>query len=206
MFLTLEGPEGAGKSTQAEMLVKYLISTGRPAVLVREPGHTALGEALRDILLNRAAIPVDARAEVLLFAAARAELVQEVIRPELARGEIVVCDRYSDSTLAYQSFGRGLDLDEVGEVVRFATGGLGPDLTFLLDLPPEEGLRRGGKHPSDRFERETIDFHRRVREGYLTLARLSPRRWCIIDARLGRQEIAATIRGAVESLLKAQVS
>ena len=206
MFITFEGPEGSGKSSQAQLLFHHLEQAGRRVLLTREPGGTALGDRLRGLLMAAADVAIVPQAEVLLFAAARAQLVAEVIRPGLATGGIVICDRYSDSTLAYQAFGRGLELDAVRRVVDFATAGLVPDLTVLLDLPPEEGLRRKGAEPSDRFEREDLAFHRRVREGYLALARRSPARWLVLDARGSRDELAAAIRARVEAQLASRPS
>ncbi len=201
MFITFEGPEGSGKSTQAQALCAYMDARGRQAVLTREPGGTALGDRLRELLMNTTDVAINPRAEALLFAAARAQLVQEVIRPALAAGRVVICDRFADSTIAYQSFGRGLPLAEVRQVVEFASGGLKPDLTVLLDLPPEEGRRRKGTDLGDRFEDEELDFHRRVRQGYLALAAAEPGRWFVVDGRLGRDEVAALIRARVDSRL-----
>lgn len=170
LFLVLEGPEGSGKSTQARLLGEWLTDAGIAHVVTREPGGTAVGEATRRILLESEMVP--ARAELLLMLAARAVFVEQVVRPALERGEVVVADRYALSTLAYQAYGRGLPLDEVRAMNRFATGGLEPDLTLVLDVPTEIGERRrerAGRRP-DRIERAGAEFHRRVREAYRLLS------------------------------------
>lgn len=202
MFITLEGPEGSGKSTHARLLVRHLEEMGCRTVLTREPGGTALGNRLRELLMRSAEVNLSPRTETLLFCAARAELVEEVVRPRLAEGYWVVCDRYADSTLAYQAYGRGLDSAEVQAVIRFATSGLVPDLTVLLNLPPEEGLRRKGRQGDDRFEREALSFHQRVQAGYLALARAQPERWLVVDARLPAAEVAGVIGAHVDRFLK----
>jgi dTMP kinase len=186
-LITLEGPDGAGKSSQAIRLAEALRERGHPVTLVREPGGTALGEAIRGLLLSES-VDHEPVADALLFNAARAQLVTDVIGPALARGQIVVCDRYTDSTLAYQGYGAGLDSRWLEQLNDWATGGLRPDLTLLLDLPAEEGLRRRASGPEaerTRFEspkRHDPEFHRRVREGYLELASREPDRWRIVDA------------------------
>lgn len=191
LFVTFEGGEGSGKSTQTQLLKERLEKEGCTVVALREPGGTPLGEAVRRLLLHREA-ELTAEAELLLFLAARAELVR-VIRPALDRGEIVVCDRFSDSTLAYQGYGRGLDVDEVRRLNAWATGGLVPDLTVLLDLPVDVGRKR--KHAEDdAFQRERDPFHERVRQGYLTLAKSEPERWLVLDASLGVDTLAERIR------------
>lgn len=201
MFVSFEGPEGSGKSTQAILLAEHLQARGYRTVLTREPGGTALGDRLRELLMRSTEVRLTPRAETLLFCAARAELVEEVVRPRLAEGYWVICDRYSDSTLAYQAYGRGLDPAAVQEVISFATGGLLPDLTVLLDLPPEEGLHRKGLEGDDRFEREALAFHCRVRTAYLDLARCQPQRWLVVDARLPVAEAAGEISARVDRLL-----
>jgi len=197
LFITFEGPEGCGKTTQAQVLFHRLQAKGYPVVLLREPGGTALGERIREILLHAADVPLAPRAEALLFAASRAQFVVEAIRPHLAADRVVICDRYADSTLAYQGYGRGLDLAALQVVLDFATGGLVPDLTFLLDLPTEEGLRRkrqgallAGLPDWDRFEQEELAFHHQVREGYRQMAAAGGR-WVILDA---TQSLAAVER------------
>ncbi len=205
MFITFEGPEGSGKSTQAQLLHRHLCARGISSVLVREPGGTSLGDKLRNIVMFDADTSISPRAELLLFTAARAQLVDEVIRPHLDRGEAVICDRYADSTLAYQGYGRGLSLPEINAVNRFATGGLVPDLTFLLDVPPEVGLARNQHEQPvpDRFEMEEMDFHRRVREGYLEIARAEPGRWVIVNATLPIEQVWEVVRDAVDRRLSA---
>lgn len=184
VFITLEGIDFSGKSTQAERLVSRLEQEGYKPLFFREPGGTALSERVREILLNRGEIEIGARAELLLFLAARTQIVDEVILPALQSGRIVVCDRFSDSTFAYQGYARGLPLDTITELNAFTTSGLEPDLTLLYDLPVEIAQKRGNKVLSqhDRLENEDIDFHHRVREGYLELARNHPGRIVVVDA------------------------
>jgi dTMP kinase len=186
LFITLEGPEGAGKTVLARRLTEALTARGLTVRLTREPGGTTLGERLRAVLLERprdGAAPLAARADALLFNAARAQLVAEVIRPSLAAGEIVVCARFADSTLAYQGYGAGLPVDELRAVAAVATGGLEPDLTILLDVDPETGIRRKSPDARNRFESGfDLAFHRRVREGFLELARAEPDRWRVVDS------------------------
>ena len=180
-FVTIEGGEGAGKSTLLAALAERARAAGLDVVTCREPGGTALGERLRDALLGSGGPAPDAVAELLVFAAARAQLVAEVIRPTLEAGSLVLCDRYADSTVAYQHHGRGLPRDTVDAVNAAATGGLTPDLTLLLDLPPAEGLHRAGR-AGDYMEREDLAFHERVRAGFQTLAVAEPERWRVLDA------------------------
>ena len=198
-FITIEGPEGAGKTTQAERLRDRIAATGREVVLTREPGGTPLGEAIRAILLH----PIrgrnhDPRADALLFNAARAQLVSTVVRPALERGATVISTRFADSTLAYQGHGAGLPVDELRAVERAATGGLRPDRTILLDLPAETGLARKGGDELTRFETAfDLDFHRRVRDGFLALAAAEPDRFVVIDASRSADEVAADIAARV---------
>lgn len=182
MFVTLEGPEGSGKTVVARRLAAELNARGHRVVLTREPGGTRLGERVRDILLGRADLGIDARADALLFNAARAQLVAEVIRPALAAGAIVLCARFADSTLAYQGYGAGLPIDELRDLARVATGGLEPDLTVLLDVDPEIGIRRKAPGARNRFESIDLEFHRRVRAGFLALAAEEPGRWRLVDS------------------------
>lgn len=203
MFITFEGPDGSGKTTQARWLAEYLRAQGYPVVLTREPGGTEIGDRIREILHNPRFTNMDRRTEVLLYCASRAQHVAERVRPALEAGFVVISDRYADSTLAYQGYGRGLDLGLLRTIIAFATDGLSPDLTFCLDLMPEEGLRRrqlGGGW--NRLDAETLDFHRRVRAGYLELASLEPQRWSIIDASRPAQEVQAAIRVRAEARLK----
>jgi len=201
LLITFEGGEGSGKSTQAARLRDRLAAEGRKAILLREPGGTPLGEQLRQAILHRTS-DMTPEAELLLFLAARAELVRSVILPALDDGAIVLCDRFSDSTLAYQGFGRGLDLETVRRLDAFATSGLFPDLTVLLDLPAEVGSKRKSAE-TDAFQREDGGFHQRVRQGYLTLAAASPSRWLVLDATLTPDEIEALIRKRVLPRLEA---
>jgi dTMP kinase len=195
LFITVEGVEGAGKSSQVARLAEELRKAGRTVTVTREPGGTPLGDRIRDILLERGPAAPGSRAEALLFAAARAQLVEDVIRPALARGEIVVCDRYAHSSLAYQGAARALGLTEVERLNRWATAGLWPDLVILLDLDPEEGLARiAGR---DRIESEQLAFHQAVRQAFLDLARGDPERFAVIDAARPFDEVAAAVRAAV---------
>ncbi len=198
LFVTFEGPEGGGKSTQIRLLADWLRAAGRMVMTTREPGGTRIGDAIRGVLLDPGHVEMRPEAEILLFSAARAQLVGEVIRPHLARGGVVLCDRFADSTLAYQGYGRELDLDALRQITGFATGWLTPDLTFCLDLPVVDGLRRkqgGDLAEWNRMEREELAFHERVRAGYLALAAAEPERWCVVDARQGVEAVQAAIRG-----------
>ena len=181
LFVTIEGGEGAGKSTLIEALAERARSSGGEVVTCREPGGTALGERVRAWLLQPDATHAP-RAELLAFGAARAELVSEVIAPALEGGALVLCDRFADSTVAYQHFGRGLARPAVDAVNALATHGVWPDLTVLLDLPPSEGLRRAAADDGDYIEREPVAFHERVRAGFLELAAADPGRWLVLDA------------------------
>jgi len=185
-LITLEGPEGAGKTVLARKLADALGARGHTVRLTREPGGTRLGERLRAILLERAgdaALSIDPRADALLFNAARAQLVAEVIAPALDAGEVVLCARFADSTLAYQGYGAGLPIEELRAIARVATGGLVPDRTILLDVAPDVGMRRKSPDAHNRFESGfDLDFHRRVRAGFLELAAEEPDRWRIVDS------------------------
>ena len=203
-FITLEGPEGAGKTLQAQRLVGALEGLGHRARLTREPGGTELGEQIRSIVLagSDGAGGIDARADALLFNAARAQLVSEVIKPALAAGEVVVCARFADSTLAYQGYGAGLPIDELRAVAVVATGGLAPDLTILLDVSPEVGLARKADDTRNRFEAAfDLDFHRRVRDGFLELALGEPGRWRVIDAERDADAVFADVLGTAREIL-----
>jgi dTMP kinase len=191
LLITFEGGEASGKTTQSELLAIHLEAGGWKVLRLREPGGTRLGEEVRRLLLERDE-DLTPEAELLLFLAARAELVRRVVHPALAEGAVVICDRFSDSTYAYQGYGRGLDLDTVRRLDRWATGGLVPDLTVLLDLPVELSRRRLGAD-NDAFEREDDAFHERVREGYFALASQEPTRWLVLDASLDAQTIANLI-------------
>jgi len=201
LFITFEGGEGCGKSTQTRLLYRRLHKLAVPVLLTHEPGVTDLGKKITQLLKWSKNIAISPLSELLLFNASRTQLVAEVIRPALDKGIIVICDRYTDSTVAYQSYGRGLDLRMVESVDKISTQGLVPDLTVLLDIPVERGLeRKKGKKP-DRFELENLDFHRRVREGYLKLAKARPERWMIIDGIQSKEEIAAIIWQKVSQFL-----
>ena len=203
-FITIEGPDGSGKTTQVERLAERLRAAGYEVLITREPGGTRLGEQLREILLARhgGVEPTDALTDAFLFEAARRQLVRQVIRPALADGLIVVCGRYSDSTFAYQGFGAGVPLETLRELDAAATDGLRPDLTILLDLPVEDGLARKGPDDTTRFEAELdLAFHRRVRAGFLELAGEEPDRFLIVDATQSADAVAAEVMTAVEALL-----
>jgi len=202
LFITFEGGEGSGKSFQAESLCRKLNRLNIPVVLTHEPGGTPLGEWTRNLLKWTDAY-VSPEAELFMFSASRAELLNEVIQPNLKGGKIVICDRYVDSTIAYQGYGRGLNLEMVKVINNASTQGLRPNITLLLDIPPEEGLTRIKGRVKDRFEREEVIFHRCVRSGYLTLAKEEPERWLVIDARQSRKRIATIIWQRVSQLLNA---
>jgi dTMP kinase len=207
LFVTFEGPDGCGKTTQIAQLAEGLRGAGRDVIATREPGGTPIGDQVRDILHAPGNRSMRATTELLLYCASRAQLVGDVIRPHLARGGIVLSDRYADSSLAYQGYGRGIELGTLRAILDFATGGLRPDLTLLLDLSVEEGLRRrrGSGGEWNRLDQETIEFHRRVREGYLSLARAEPDRWVTVDAARAVDEVQKEIRAEVEKRLGAHV-
>jgi dTMP kinase len=200
-FITFEGPEGGGKSTQIHRLAAALAEQGYSVWTTREPGGTRVGEMIRPILLGRQQAPLAPWSEALLFTAARAQLVEEVIRPRLQRGEIVLCDRYSDSTLAYQGYGRGLELETLRRLQRDATAGLDPDLTMLLNLPVEAGLARIPGPAQDRLDREAASFHQRVHAGYQEMASRDPQRWRVVDASADPDRVAQQILGLVTAAL-----
>ncbi len=195
--MTLEGIEGSGKSSQAHLLAETLEEHGLAVELVREPGSTPVGDRIREILLSREHESMTGETEALLYAAARAQMVAERVGPALAKGKTVVCDRYVDSSLAYQAFGRGLPRRIIAETNNWATGGLAPDLTILLDLPVEEGLSRATRTGCDRIEAEAAEFHERVRQGYLVLAAEQPQRIVVLDALLPEETLGDEIAGLV---------
>jgi dTMP kinase len=201
-LVAFEGGEGAGKSTQLRLLADELVGRGRDVVITYEPGDTPVGARLRELLLDPAT-SVTPQTEALLYAADRAEHVAHVIAPALARGAVVLTDRYIDSSIAYQGYGRGLDVGEVTRASLWATGGLRPDLTVLLDLPAEEGLRRarGRNSVADRLESEGLDFHARVRAGFLALADADPLRYAVIAADGTPEEVAREVWLAVARVL-----
>jgi dTMP kinase len=199
-FITFEGGEGCGKSTQSRLLVKKLEQQNIPVVLTHEPGGTALGNELRKTLKRKRDSSISPHAELFLLAASRAQLVAEVIRPALTEGKVVLCDRFTHSTMVYQGYGRGLDFTAINMVNNMATGNLNPDLIILLDIPPEQGLARK-RSLQDRFELEDLSFHQRVREGYLKMAAAESDRWLVIDASLPKGKIAEIIWDRVSQLL-----
>jgi dTMP kinase len=204
VFITLEGPEGSGKTTQIPLLVDWLREQGYAVELTREPGGTDIGTQIRDVLHDPVNTAMDATAEILLYSADRAQHVAQCIRPALAAGKIVVSDRYYDSTLAYQGYGRGLDLEMLRAITAFATAGLKPDLTLYLDIAPEEGLQRrqAGGEEWNRLDAETLDFHRRVRAGYMALIAQESERWVVIDAARSVEEVQGAIRAEVGARLE----
>lgn len=205
LFITLEGPDGSGKTTQFGLLAEHLRARGLNLLAAREPGGTAIGEQVRRLLHDRANTLMQPRTELLLYSAARAQLVEEKIRPHLAAGGVALCDRYADSTLAYQGYGHGLDLGALRQITTFATGGLQPDLTLLFDLDAEIGLQRRlqGGVEWNRLDDYALAFHQRVRAGFLELARAEPARWVRLDAAQSVETLQAEVRGVVESKLAA---
>jgi dTMP kinase len=205
-FVTFEGPDGSGKSTQSQRLAARLAGEGFDVVATREPGGTPLGEEVRQILLHSSELDPAATTDALLFNAARAQLVARVIRPALARGAVVVCDRYADSTLAYQGYGAGQSLEELRAIGSFATGGLVPDMTVLFDIPVDEGLRRKSDE-ANRFEKAvTVEFHQRVRDGFLAMAAGSPQRFSIVDATRPPDNLAEDVFELVFARLDRSIS
>jgi dTMP kinase len=207
LFVTFEGGEGSGKTTQLKALLAHLRAAGRDAIETRDPGGTPIGKQIRELLLDRENTRMTAMAELFLYEASRAQLVDEVIRPALREGRVILCDRFTDSTLAYQGHGRGLDRDLILRLNDWATGGLRAHLTLFLDLSPEVGLARARErlaHPKtrrDRIEEEVLGFHQRVREGYQAIAAAEPERVIVLDASRGILELGAEIRWRVEALL-----
>ena len=199
MFITLEGPDGSGKTSQIKPLAEFLREQGYSVITTCEPGGTFISDQVRDVLKNLKNKSMHPRTEILLFCAARAQLVEEVIRPHLAQGEIVISDRYADSTLAYQGYGHGYDLDFLKNLLDFATGGLWPDLTLYLDIDVEKGLnrRRVGGGEWNRLDDYALSFHRRVRCGYLEMAQNNPARWQILDACQSPHEVQDALRKAI---------
>jgi len=201
-FITFEGVEGAGKSTQLDHLEKYLNAKGYDVLVTREPGGTQLGEAIRSLLLDPGNAEMSATAELFLYQAARAQHVAELIRPALEAGTVVLCDRFSDSTTAYQGAGRGVPLADVARLHAMTTGGTSPALTVVIDVPAEVGLARASQagHP-DRIERESVAFHERVRAGFLQLAELEPERVKVVNGNRPVDAVAAEVVALVDGLL-----
>lgn len=193
LFITFEGGEGCGKSTQSRILYQRFKKLKIRALLVHEPGITALGKKVTQLLKWSKDIKISPLAELLLFNVSRTQLVTEVIKPNLAKGIVVICDRYADSTTAYQGYGRGLDLNTVKAANALGTQSVIPNLTILLDIPAEVGFSRNKEKKPDRFETENLSFHRRVREGYLKLAKAEPKRWLVVDATKSKEEITKII-------------
>lgn len=201
MFITFEGPEGSGKTTQIALLIEYLRENGHQVLVTREPGGTAIGEQIRDLLHNVKNSGMSSVSEILLYSASRAQLVTELIRPHLDKGTIIICDRFVDSTLAYQGYGRGLSLDDLRTITRMATEGLKPDLTLLIDIGVERGLsrRQSGNVEMNRMDLQSVAFYERVRVGYQALVSAEPDRWVVIDGDRSIADIQTDIRAAIES-------
>ena len=203
MFITLEGPEGSGKTSHIPYLVEYLREKGHIVFPTREPGGTSIGEQIREVIHDLKNVEMHPRAETLLYQAARAQIVEQVIKPRLTDGEVVISDRYYDSTIAYQGYGHQQDLDQVRALVKYATGGLVPDLTVLLDVDVEEGLRRKKKDNEwNRLDAYTVEFHQRVRVGYLEMVKTEPKRWKVVDAGQKWDEVQKGLRKVIEEKLK----
>jgi len=201
-FISIEGIEGCGKSTQSALLKEWLEERGVGVLLAREPGGTEISEKIRDILLDPVNTDMDHRTELLLYLASRSQIVQELLSPALKEGKVVIVDRYSDSTLAYQGYGRGLQLEEILAINSFASRDLSPDLTILLDLDPERGFGRKGEgtgtgKKGDRLEMETLVFHRKIRQGFLEIARNEPQRVVVVDSDRVIREVRDDIRKIV---------
>lgn len=204
MFITLEGPEGSGKTSQLPALAAFLRDNGYDVVVTREPGGTPVGDQIREILMNLNNVSIVPRTEILLFLAARAQHVEELIKPALDAGKIVLCDRFGDSTLAYQGFGHKTDLETLQFLLNFATGGLKPDLSLLVDVPVEEGMARKRDNSSEwnRLDAYALAFHERVRQGYFALAEADPGRWVIIDATEDKKSVQDALRKSILERLK----
>lgn len=204
LFITFEGGEGSGKSIQAKLLYQRLHKLAVPVLLTHEPGVTSLGKRIERLLKWIQNVDISPIAELLMFNVSRSQLVKEIITDALQSGRTVICDRFYDSTTAYQGYGRGIDIQTVKTVNSVATGGLTPDLTVFLDMPPEEGFKRKVNDRPDRFETESMDFHKRVREGYMEMARAEPKRWLIVDGNQSREVIAGIIWKHVSKMISGQ--
>ena len=206
MFITFEGSEGSGKTSQVPLLAETLRQQGYVALTTREPGGTPIVEQIRKVILDLKNTDMHPRTEILLFQAARAQHVEQVIRPHLAQGGIVLCDRYADSTLAYQGYGRQTDLVELRKIIYYATGGLMPDLTLLFDMDVMDGLRRRSKGGDvNRLDALDLAFYERVRQGYLSLAAAEPQRWALIDASRSIAEVRAQVWQVVSGRLRSEI-
>ncbi len=207
MFITLEGPEGSGKTSHIPSLVEYLREKGHTVFPTREPGGTSISEQIRDVLHSLKNAEMHPRTETLLYQAARAQIVEQVIRPRLAAGEIVLSDRYYDSTIAYQGYGHQQDLEQVRALVKYATGGLVPDLTILLDIDVEAGLKRKSQNGAEwnRLDAYTVEFHQRVRTGYLEMVKVEPKRWVVVDAGKEWEKVQRELRVVIESAIPKEV-
>jgi dTMP kinase len=207
LFITFEGPDGSGKTTQIRLLAQYLEELGHDVLLTCEPGGTSIGDQIRSVLHDVCNAEMTGYTEFLLYSASRAQLVRQVILPHLWHGGVVVSDRFADSSMAYQGYGRQLDLEWVRQITRFATDGLTPDLTIYLDLPVEVGIQRkqaafaAQRGECNRLDLQAIDFYQRVRAGYLELARAEPHRWLVIDAMQTIENIRWAIRVRLDSVL-----
>jgi len=200
-FITFEGSEGSGKTTQIELAKKYLEAAGKEVLFLREPGGVQISEKIRMILLDTATTDITDECETLLYMAARAQLVEEVIIPAMNSGKIVLCDRFLDSTVAYQGYGNGVHVEKIKNIGAFATQGMTPDLTFLFDLDVDEGFARINRS-KDRIEQRGLDYHNRVKAGYLEIAKGEPDRIKLIDAKKSKEEIQPIIQGHIDQLLK----
>ena len=202
MFITLEGPEGSGKTSHIPYLAEYFREKGYIVFPTREPGGTSIGEQVREILHSLKNTEMHPRTETLLYQAARAQFVEQVVRPRLALGEVVLSDRYYDSTIAYQGYGHQQDLEQVRALIRYATGGLVPDLTVLLDVDVEVGLKRKKKADEwNRLDAYTVEFHQRVRAGYLEMVKAEPKRWVVVDAGQSWDAVQTDLRVRISSAL-----
>ena len=201
LFITFEGPDGSGKSTQIKLLAEYLEARGHAVVVTREPGGTGIGEQIRDVVLSTRNQGIMPETEALLFSAARAQIVREIILPALAAGKVVLCDRYADSTMAYQGYGLGLDRAALVAITHFATGGLVPHLTFYIDVPVEVGIARKQRGETNRLDEKAIAYHERVRAGFLEMARGELSRWIIVDGTQSVERVQRDIRARMLEVL-----
>jgi dTMP kinase len=199
-FITFEGSEGSGKSTQSALVLQYLKSKDFPVTLLREPGGVKISEKIREILLNVKNTTMGDECETLLYMAARAQLVKEVLRPALEKGQIILCDRFMDSTIAYQGWGNGVDISAIESIGNFAVGGIKPDLTFLFDIDTKQGLSRTNAN-KDRIELRSLDYHSKVRQGYLDLAKKEPRRIKVISVDAPKEVIFERVKNYLDKIL-----